>query len=434
MLIEFSVENYRSFQERQTFSMVASEDETRLDSNTFSILNSNSGLRLLKSAVIYGANASGKSNLLRVIQTLKSIVVNSANKMQVGDKFPIEPFRLNSKSEKKPTCFEVIFLHKNIRYEYGLSLNRERVYEEWLIAYPNQRQQNWFSRRYLSDRSESQINEEYEWFFGKGLKGEKERIKKFVRPNSLFLSHAAQNNHPQLTEIFEWFQQKINIITPNSLVGGFTLKICDENSIFREQIVKLLNAADIGISDIKIESKSVPEGAKQFIKQLIKQETDFQEVEEIDIDEILALHAITLHKMSDSDREVEFAIEEESDGTQRLFELAGPWLYVLQQGEVLLVDELGRSLHPVLSKALVKMFNDSMINVNNAQLIFATQDTTLLDAEIFRQDQVWFTEKDRNMSKLYSLLDFRPLKDESLQKSYLLGRYGAIPFISGLGI
>ncbi|MFQ4144661.1 AAA family ATPase [Chlorogloeopsis sp. ULAP02] len=414
--------------------MVASEDETRLDSNTFSILNSNSGLRLLKSAVIYGANASGKSNLLRVIQTLKSIVVNSANKMQVGDKFPIEPFRLNSKSEKKPTCFEVIFLHKNIRYEYGLSLNRERVYEEWLIAYPNQRQQNWFSRRYLSDRSESQINEEYEWFFGKGLKGEKERIKKFVRPNSLFLSHAAQNNHPQLTEIFEWFQQKINIITPNSLVGGFTLKICDENSIFREQIVKLLNAADIGISDIKIESKSVPEGAKQFIKQLIKQETDFQEVEEIDIDEILALHAITLHKMSDSDREVEFAIEEESDGTQRLFELAGPWLYVLQQGEVLLVDELGRSLHPVLSKALVKMFNDSMINVNNAQLIFATQDTTLLDAEIFRQDQVWFTEKDRNMSKLYSLLDFRPLKDESLQKSYLLGRYGAIPFISGLGI
>jgi uncharacterized protein len=138
--------------------------------------------------------------------------------------------------------------------------------------------------------------------------------------------------------------------------------------------------------------------------------------------------------MSDSDREVEFAIEEESDGTQRLFELAGPWLYVLQQGEVLLVDELGRSLHPVLSKALVKMFNDSMINVNNAQLIFATQDTTLLDAEIFRQDQVWFTEKDRNMSKLYSLLDFRPLKDESLQKGYLLGRYGAIPFISGLGI
>jgi uncharacterized protein len=434
MLIEFSVENYRSFQERQTFSMVASEDETRLDSNTFSILNSNSGLRLLKSAVIYGANASGKSNLLRVIQTLKSIVVNSANKMQVGDKFPIEPFRLDSKSEKKPTCFEVIFIHKNIRYEYGLSLNRERVYEEWLIAYPNQRPQNWFSRRYLSDRSESQIDEEYEWFFGKGLKGEKERIKKFVRPNSLFLSHAAQNNHPQLTEIFEWFQQKINIITPNSLVGGFTLKVCDENSIFREHIVKLLNAADIGISDIKIESKSVPESAKQFIKQLIKQETDFQEVEEIDIDEILALHAITLHKMSDSDREVEFAIEEESDGTQRLFELAGPWLYVLQQGEVLLVDELGRSLHPVLSKALVKMFNDSMINVNNAQLIFATQDTTLLDAEIFRQDQVWFTEKDRNMSKLYSLLDFRPLKDESLQKGYLLGRYGAIPFISGLGI
>jgi uncharacterized protein len=127
-------------------------------------------------------------------------------------------------------------------------------------------------------------------------------------------------------------------------------------------------------------------------------------------------------------------MNDESDGTQRLFEIAGLWLYVLEYGEVLLVDELDRSLHPVLSKALLKMFNDPQINKNNAQLIFTTHDTILLDAEMLRRDQVWFTEKDKSMTKLYSLLDFRPREDESLQKGYLRGRYGGIPFINGLSI
>ncbi|MBW4479724.1 MAG: ATP-binding protein [Tolypothrix brevis GSE-NOS-MK-07-07A] len=434
MLIEFSVENYRSIQEQQTFSMVASENDTMLDSNTFP-MPSSKNLRLLTSAVIYGPNASGKSNLLRAMQTLRSLVVNSASRMQIGDKFSIEPFRLNTESEKKPTNFEVIFIHKEIRYEYGLSLNRERVHEEWLTAYPNEKPQNWFSRRYISENLERQPDEAYEWFFGKGLKGEKARIKKFVRSNSLFLSHAAQNNHPQLTEIFEWFKEKINILTPNFRAREFTLGICDDDNTFREQVVKLLNEADIGISNIKLESKSVPEGFKSLIKQLIKQEIEKQEIEEfVDIDELQTLDVITLHKMNDSENEIEFDMADESDGTQRLFELAGPWLYVLQHGEVLIVDELGRSLHPVLSKSLLKMFNDPKINKNNAQLIFTIHDTTLLDAEMFRQDQVWFTEKDRSMTKLYSLLNFRPLQDESLQKGYLLGRYGAIPFISGLSI
>ena len=152
------------------------------------------------------------------------------------------------------------------------------------------------------------------------------------------------------------------------------------------------------------------------------------------LDEINKLDIITIHKMNDSDQEVEFDIDDESDGTQRLFEIAGLWLYVLEYGEVILIDELDRSLHPVLSKALIKMFNNPEINKNNAQLIFTTHDTTLLDGEIFRPDQIWFTEKDNSMTKLYSLFDFRPRENESLQKGYLLGRYGAIPFINGLSI
>jgi len=433
MLIEFSVENYRSFQEKQTFSLVASEDETMLDSNTFTLQNTDN-LRLLKSAIVYGSNASGKSNLLRAIQTMRRLILNSASRMQSGEKLPIEPFRLNSKSDKKPTIFEVIFIQQGTRYEYGISLNRERVYEEWLIAYPNGIKQNWYSRKYLPDDPKLNLNEEYKWTFGKGLKGEKARIKRLVRSNSLFLSHAAQNNHPQLTEIFEWFQHQINILTKNDQARAFTLGICDDDNSFLQQVVKLLSEADVGIAGIKIENKSIPEKLKPILT-LMMQTAESEEIEEIiNINNMTRMDVMTIHKMNDVDQEIEFEIADESEGTQRLFEIAGYWLYILKYGEVLIVDELDRSLHPILAKSLVQMFNNKEINKNNAQLIFATHDTTLLNSEIFRPDQVWFTEKNKSMTKLYSLLDFRPREDESLQKGYLLGRYGAIPFINGLTI
>jgi AAA15 family ATPase/GTPase len=427
MLVEFSVENYRSIQEKQTLSMVAAEDETMLDSNTFPVPD-NDDLRLVTSAAIYGPNASGKSNLLKAIQVLKNLVINSASRMQTGDKLPVEPFRLNSESAKKPSSFELIFIRDDIRYEYGVSLNRERIFEEWLIAYPNEVQENWFSREYLPDNPKFEPNEGYKWSFGKGLKGEKKRIQRFVRSNSLFISHAAQNNHPQLTEVFDFFQDKINI-----LIHIDTPYILDDsnNTNFQNQIAKLLSEADTGIADLKMES--TPETLNSSLTHFIQQEMENRGINITmkDITDVGKLDVITIHKMNDSDQEVEFDIDDESDGTQRLFEIAGYWLYVLEYGEVILIDELDRSSHPVLSKALIKMFNNPEINKNNAQLIFTTHDTTLLDCEIFRPDQIWFTEKDNSMTKLYSLFDFRPRENESLQKGYLLGRYGAIPFING---
>ena len=430
MLVEFSVGNYRSIQEKQTLSMVAADNETMLDSNTFPVPN-NDDLRLVTSAAIYGPNASGKSNLLKAIQVLKNLVINSASRMQIGDKLPVEPFRLNSESAKKPSSFEVIFIHEKIRYEYGVSLNRERVFEEWLIAYPNEVQQNWFSREYLPDDPKFQPDEGYKWSFGKGLKGEKKRIQRFVRSNSLFISHAAQNNHPQLTEVFDFFQDELKIILHID-----TPFIVDDtnNEGYYNYMVKLLNEADIGIADLKIEI--IPETLNDDMIHRIQQEMQKLGINAIskDIPDFGRLDIITVHKMNDSDKTVEFEIDEESDGTKRLFEIAGYWLYVLQNGEILIIDEIDRSLHPVLSKALIKMFNNPEINKNNAQLIFTTHDTTLLDGEIFRPDQIWFTEKDNSMTKLYSLFDFRPREDESLQKGYLLGRYGAIPFINGLSI
>ena len=435
MLVEFSVENYRSIQEKQTLSMVAADNETMLDSNTFPVPN-NDDLRLVTSAAIYGPNASGKSNLLKAIQVLKNLVINSASRMQIGDKLPVEPFKLNSETAKKPSSFEVIFIHEKIRYEYGVSLNRERVFEEWLIAYPNEVQENWFSRKYLPDNPKFEPNEGYKWSFGKGLKGEKKRIQRFVRSNSLFISHAAQNNHPQLKEVFDFFQDEINMI---SLTEGqlrefdFTIKMCEENHNFREQIVNLLSEADIGISDIRFESEPMDDNIKLVVQNLFSKEfegrNNANNLLEKDFKKV-----ITIHKMNDSNSEIELEMSDESAGTERLFNIAGYLLFVLECGELLIIDELDRSLHPVLSKALLKMFNNPEINKNNAQLIFTTHDTTLLDDETFRPDQIWFTEKDNSMTKLYSLFDFRPRENESLQKGYLLGRYGAIPFINGLSI
>ncbi|MEQ8957739.1 MAG: ATP-binding protein [Coleofasciculus sp. C2-GNP5-27] len=432
MLVEFSVENYRSFKERQTFSMVASEDEAMLSSNSFPMPKTKD-LRLLTSAVIYGANASGKSNLLRAMQTLRNIVVSSASRMQMGDKFDIEPFLLNAESKKQPTSFEVIFINNQIRYEYGLTLDQKRVYEEWLLAYPKGRTQTWFSRTYNPENPDFKADDGYEWSFGAGLKGEKERIKKFVRSNSLFLSHAAQNNHPQLTKVFQWFRKNLNLISPD-FSSPYTADRCQEDKEFCKEVVNLIIQADIGISDIEIERRSfssLPDEIKivlENITDVIQKNENNNKIPKMNADDLHIVGIQAMHKMMDSEKVVPLDMDDESEGTQRLFELAGPWLNVLKDGELLMIDELDRSLHPVLSTALARMFSNPDINKNQAQLIFTTHDTSLLDGEIFRPDQIWFTEKDKSMTKLYSLHEFKPCEDESLQKGYLKGRYGSVPY------
>ena len=444
MLVEFSVENYRSIQERQTLSMVASEDlevgafrETPLLENNSFPMPTGEELRLLASAAIYGPNASGKSNLVRAMQSLKRVVMDSATKVQAGERLPyIQPFLLDAEWSKKPTCFEVIFIDEEIRYEYQVSLDQRRVYEEQLIAHVKGRSQTWFSRQYNPENPELQQDDGYEWSFPK-LKGQKKRIQKFVRSNSLFLSHAAQNNHPQLTKVFDWFFNNINFIDTD-FSSPYTAERCRREPKFREAVVKLIIEADIGISDIKVDAKPVPAEMRTFFFDTLREfSSEIQRpdiIEDFEKDDLKVIQVVTVHKSSNSEEPVFFNIDDESEGTQRLFEMAGPWLDVLQEGEVLIVDELDRSMHPILARSLVKMFNDPEINKKNAQLIFTTHDTTLLDPEIFHREQVWFTEKDRNMTNLYSLLEFQSREDESLQRGYLLGRYGAIPFIGGLNI
>lgn len=425
MLIEFSVTNYRSINECQTLSLVASENVDNFrESHTFAAPNSKD-LHLLKSTAIYGPNASGKSNLVRALKTFQNIVVNSASRMQEGDEFDVQPFlmeyqRISDSSIVIYTLteFEIIFVENNIRYEYGLILNKDYVIEEWLIAYPKQRAQTWFTRKHNienkdlnpSDNAPHHLRDRgYEWSFP-SLKGEKQRIKALVRPNSLFLSHAAQNNHPQLLEVFNWFKTKLNVITTLEFQDNYrayTAKKCISDPNFKHKIFKLLNQSNNGIVNIDFEGEDII---------FLHQTYDYNE------------------NLSTDDIVRNLLIDDQSDGTQRLFELGGVWIEALQEGKVIAIDELERSLHPTLARSLVEMFHNPETNPHHAQLIFTTHDTTLLDRDLFRQDQIWFTEKERQKTHLYSLLEFRPREDESLQRGYLLGRYGAIPFVGGLKI
>lgn len=432
MLVEFSVENYRSISERQTFSMITSKDKTMLDTSSFPA-PSLGGARLLKSSVIYGANASGKTNVLRALYAMREIVTSSASQMQADQKLPIQPFRLNKNFSEQPTQLEAIFIHKSIRYQYGFSLDRSRIYSEWLAAYPKGRPQTWFTREYDSNKKDD------EWYFGQKLKGEKENIKNLVRPNSLFLSHATQNNHPQLTQVFQWFRDKLFFIDFSSrsdsseLEDSYTAERCFSDKKFLELVIQFMNAADIDISSIEIESKNFKESFKEAYNSL-GVPSSFVSLEEMLNSLDTKFYQIrTVRKLKESGELVQFPISYESNGTQRLFAIIGPCLQAIEEGRAIFIDELGKSLHPNLTMLLVKTFNSQETNKNSSQLIFSTHDTTLLDKTIFRRDQVWFTEKGKDCAtKLYPLTDFKPRREESLQKGYLQGRYGAVPFVGKL--
>lgn len=416
MLIEFSVSNYRSISKKQTFSLVASKGNELLDLNTFT-LGQPSQMTFLRSAAVYGANASGKSNLFRALDTMRSIVVDSASDYQRGDKLPVEPFLFDAESSKQPTEFEVIFIQDGVRYQYGFSSTRERVIEEWLIAFPKGRAQRLFGRQWDKEK------EQYNWEMGNNLQGEKLLWQKTTRGNALFLSTAVQLNSEKLEPIFDWFniQLKLKNVVPWS--GRYSADLCLSER--KKSVLEFLQAADLDIHDISIEKekfdkKSLPADMSDSMKDIISSNMEGEDMYDIK----------TIHNTSDG-KLVPLEISEESDGTQKLFALAGPWIDSLKNGYVVFIDELHDNLHPNLVKFLVKLFHNNKTNVNNAQLVFTTHETSILNQDIFRRDQIWFCEKDEAQStSLYPLTDFSPRKGrENLEVAYLSGRYGALPYV-----
>jgi len=422
MLVEFKVANYRSFREEQTLSLVASRD-THLDTNCVD----QGKLRLLKAVGIYGPNASGKSNLIKALSTMRDIIEKPG---KPGERLPVAPFKLHDKYRNEPSSFEVTFIHEESRYQYGFTATTERIHDEWLYAYPKGRSrdiaQTWFERKF--DRK----TEETEWSFGSYLKGEREKLKDRTINNILFLSAGAQWNNKQLTSVYEWFSERFQIILPSERSPVTTIDMvmdAQEDETWKKTLYTYLNnvmrRADFGIHGVNIkieefelEKMELPADMLESVREgILRNPKGRLEVE-------------FNHRAEPTGKEVRFSSLDESNGTRRFFELAGPWLLALVLGRALLVDELETSLHPSLVRELINFIQNPRSSRKGAQLIFATHDTTLLDPELFRRDQIWFTEKDEHGStRLYSMLDYKPRKGEAMQKGYLSGRYGALPII-----
>ena len=413
MLIEFSVANYRSFWETQTLKMTAAAGPELRESNVFS--PGVAGLPdLLRSAVVYGPNAAGKSNLIRALAFMRRFVLESAKEKQEGEAIGVRPFMFNKEGKDRPSEFEVIFLQDGVRYQYGFAATPDRVRAEWLFAYPEGRAQRWFERLFDAE------TEREEWHFGSKFGGRKKLWQEATRSNALFLSTAIQLNNEQLKPVFQWFRN-LAIIGPGTLLDpGFTTQQCGDEDGCR-RIIDFLNAADLSIQDIHLEKRTLAEDELPAdLPDKIKKKIVGKEM----------VRPLFLHPVAGSESMVSLPLEEESDGTRKLFAYAGPWLDILAKGRILLVDELNNSLHPKMVRFLLSLLHSNETNYKNGQVIFSTHDTNLLDQEIMRRDQIWFVEKNReNATRLYPLSDFSPRKKEALEKNYLHGRYGALPYL-----
>jgi len=417
MLIEFSVTNYRSFLTPQSLTLIANTATELHEENSFISPVSNLP-SLLRSAVVYGSNAAGKSNLVLAIAFMKKFVLSSAKESQEGEKIGATPFLFNRQSSQKPSEFEVLFIQDGIRYQSGFAANSERVTGEWLFAYPESRAQKWFERNY-DPETQKDI-----WYFGPKFTGHRKVWQEATRSNALFLSTAIQLNNEQLKPVFNWFDKTLVVLGEReSIAPVFSTGECEEAEK-KKKILKFMNAADLSITDILLEKKEFSmEDLPPDMPQSIKEEIDR------DLKGKKLTRLLFMHPSSDNGEDVALEFNEESAGTRKLFALAGPWLDVLNNGLVIFMDELDTSLHPFLVRFLLSLLHNPETNRHNAQLIFATHDTTVLDQTLLRRDQVWFVEKDAdNATRLYPLSDYKPRKGEALQKGYLYGRYGALPF------
>jgi uncharacterized protein len=423
MLIEFSVGNYRSFKEKVTFSMVAanlvSQDKNLDINNVFAV---DKELSLVKSAAIYGANASGKSNLAKALQFMKWFMVNSSKETQSTEAIGVEKFRLSTETDDQPSFFEIVFLLDGQQHRYGFTADREKVRSEWLYYVPKTRETKLFDR--LEDKFD----------VAKVYKGD--GIASKTRDNALFLSVSAQFNVVKAESILHWLMLRLNLIS-----GLDDTKFLNDtiNDLFRtdiyEEVIKLIDRFDLSIVGVR----QKPTYADIRLEKATSSGKDRKEILEIirrSFDTLMSDRMIeTIHQKFNSDREI-VSLESfdlsanESAGTQKLFALASFLVDTLKYGRVLIIDEFDARLHPLMSRSIVELFNSNETNPNNAQLIFMTHDTNLLSNKIFRRDQIWFTEKDRyGATALYSLAEYKVRNDASFESDYIKGKYGAIPYI-----
>ena len=412
MLIEFSVKNFLSFKEKVTLSL-EKENGNENAENTFVYNNE----ELLKTAVIYGANASGKSNLIKAFTTAILMVRNS-NMISLGGKWDVlKPFLFSEDTNNSPSEFEFIFIANKIKYRYFFSADEDKIYNESLDAYYSQKPTNIFTRKNTTEYS-----------FINSDKKTLESIASKNTENKLFLTSATTWNYEKTKDAFLWFLNSIDThVSFDSMLDQDLINYSNNDEDLKEFTLKLLKESDIFIKDLRVSYEEKDVDNSSFIVNNKNQGPLKMKSVKIAMD----------HEIVDSQKQTKIYtldIEEESSGTKILFALAPILKRAFEKTKIIIVDELEKSLHPTLVKYIVKLFNNEKLNTNNSQLIFTTHAISLLSLDLFRRDQIWFTEKNAltGNSDLYPLDSFSVRKEENIEKGYINGRYGATPFIKDI--
>ncbi|MGL5981060.1 MAG: AAA family ATPase [Phocaeicola sp.] len=423
MLVNFTFQNFRSFRDEKTLNMEAGSIKELKES----VILRNS-YHLLPAAVMYGANSSGKSNVLMALMTMRSVLLSSV-RLNPNDELNFQPFKLDLVSTNNPTSFEIQFLQDEVRYRYGFDYDKSHICKEWLYEKrAGEREFNLFLR--VDDEfkvSKSRFHE------GVG--------KENTTPsNRLFVSLVAQLNGAKSMRILDWFNN-CNYLSGMDSQGyaGFTLKMFSEHLDGCQQALDFFHHTQLGFKELLVKEKAFSDETLSSNLQL-PESLKLKLMEELKGKKMM--EAKTTHNIYDENGEITgletFDKDEmESEGTKKIIEMSGPIFDTLNSGKLLIIDELDAKLHPLLTRSIVQLFMDPQINIHGAQLIFATHDTNLLNLAYLRRDQIWFTEKDKTESSdLYSLVEFKDengskiRNDRSVQKDYINGRYGAIPFLN----
>ena len=412
MLIEFSVMNFLSFKEKVTLSL-EKESGNENEENTFVFNNE----ELLKTAVIYGANASGKSNLIKAFTTAILMVRNS-NMIPIGGKWNIlKPFLFSEDTKNGPSEFEFIFITNKIKYRYFFSADVNKIYNESLDAYYSQKPTNIFTRKNTAEYS-----------FINSDKKTLESIASKNTENKLFLSTATTWNYEKTKDAFLWFLNSIDTYGSfDSMLDQDLINYSNNEEDLKEFTLKLLKESDIFIKDLRVNYEEKDVDNSSFIINNQNQGPLKMKSIKIAMD----------HEITDSQDEKNIYtldFEDESSGTKILFALAPILKRAFEKTKIIIVDELEKSLHPTLVKYIIKLFNNEKLNTKNSQLLFTTHAISLLSLDLFRRDQIWFIEKNSltGNSDLYPLDSFSVRKEENIEKGYINGRYGAIPFIKDI--